>query len=82
MIASSIIAARYTATFNTNRNGLELTVEFLSGWYELDHEVIIYEAAFFPGEPPGIERITLKQLPDAELNSSSTLAIMPKSGLN
>jgi len=65
-------------TFGTTNENLKLTVEFLSQWYDLEHEVIIYEAAFFPNELPRIERLALKDLPDAELNPSSTLVIMPK----
>ena len=65
-------------TFSTTRTSLELTVEYLSEWYDLEHEVIIYEAAFFPDELPRIERLALKDLPTADLNSSSTLVILPK----
>lgn len=64
--------------FNTTKQNLQLTVEFLSQWYGLDHEIIIYEASFFSNKSARIEKIPLKDLPDAELNSSSTLVILPK----
>jgi precorrin-3B methylase len=73
------LAAEHTLTkFNTTSENLQLTVDFLSKWYDLDHEVIIYEAAFLPGHSPRIERLALKDLPDAELKPESTLVILPK----
>lgn len=73
------LAAEYTLKkFNTTRENLQLTVEFLSQWYDLEHEAIIYEAAFLPGQSPRIEKIRLRNLPDAELNPESTLVILPK----
>jgi uncharacterized protein YabN with tetrapyrrole methylase and pyrophosphatase domain len=73
------LAGEHTSkTFTTTNENLQLTVEFLNQWYDLEHEAIIYEAAFLPTESPRIERIALKNLPDAELTSASTLVIMPK----
>jgi len=73
------IAGEHTSkAFTTTREKMQFTVEFLNQWYALDHEVIIYEAAFLPTDSPRIERIALKNLPDAELTSASTLVILPK----
>ncbi|MEE9493231.1 MAG: SAM-dependent methyltransferase [Gammaproteobacteria bacterium] len=64
--------------FETTQKNLQLTVEFLSQWYDLEYEVIIYEAAVLPEDTPRIERIPLKDLPNAELEMHSTLVILPK----
>ena len=73
------LAAEYTLKkFSTTRENLQITVDFLNQWYDLDHKVIIYEAAFFPGQKPRIEQIPLRSLPYATLNPESTLIILPK----
>jgi len=64
--------------FNTTKENLQITVDFLNQWYDLEHGVIIYEAAFLPDQSPRIDRIPLKDLPDAKLNPESTLVILPK----
>ena len=64
-------------TFKTSREKLRLTVEYLNQWYPPDHQVIVYEAPFMAGQTVRIERIPLSQLPDTELDASSTLVIPP-----
>ena len=68
-------------TFKSNKKKLQLTVDYLSQWYALDHEVIIYEAAFLPIEEPRIEKIKLGELPETKLNMSSTMVIPPATKL-
>jgi uncharacterized protein YabN with tetrapyrrole methylase and pyrophosphatase domain len=73
------LAGEHTSkTFSTTNQNLQLTVGYLNQWYDLEHEVIVYEAAFLPAEMPRIDRMPLKNLPDANLTSASTLVIMPK----
>lgn len=72
------LAAEYTLkNFSTTRDNLQITVDFLHQWYDLNHEVIIYEASFLVGQAPRIEKIPLKRLPEAKLNPESTLVILP-----
>lgn len=73
------LAGEVTLTkFETTPERLQVMVEFLNQWYDLDHEVIIYEASFFPDKPPRIDRLLLRDLPAAELSSASTLVILPR----
>jgi len=74
----SLVGEYTLKKFRTTRENLQITVDFLNQWYELDHNVIIYEAAFFSGQKPRIEQIVLRSLPDAKLNPESTLVILPK----
>lgn len=72
------LAGEYTLTeFCTTADRLQILVEHLSQWYPLEHEVVIYEAANLPLQPPRIERLPLKALPHAELTVISTLLIPP-----
>jgi len=73
----SLAGEHTTRTFKTTRENLQLTVEYLSQWYPLDHQAIVYEAPFLPGQTVRMERIPLQKLPDTELNASSTLVIPP-----
>jgi len=63
--------------FKTTRKKLQLTVEYLNQWYPGEHQVIVYEAPFMPGQSVRIERMPLEKLPDTELNASSTLVVPP-----
>ncbi|MGB0894507.1 MAG: SAM-dependent methyltransferase [Parashewanella sp.] len=72
------LAGEHTLTeFHTNADRLQILVEQLNEWYPLEHEVIIYEAANLPIFSPRIEKIQLKDLPNAELSCISTLLIPP-----
>ncbi|WP_299791605.1 SAM-dependent methyltransferase [uncultured Shewanella sp.] len=72
------IAGEHTLTkFNTSSDRLQILVEQLSEWYPLEHEIVIYEAPNLPVQSPRIDRLTLKELPFAELTPISTLLIPP-----
>jgi hypothetical protein len=43
----------------------------------LDHQVILYEAVTLPIQQPRIERITLSDLPKAQMDLKTTLVIPP-----
>ncbi len=60
-----------------DKMGINLLCERLVKTYPLAHEVIIYEAAQYPGLKPTITTITLSQLKSAILSPISTLYIKP-----
>lgn len=64
-------------SFATSKSNLEKTVSYLSRWYPLSHEVIIYEAPFLPTQQARIERFPLSELSEKELGMSSTMVIPP-----
>ena len=63
--------------FHADREGLQALVDRLLRWYPPDHEVILYEAARLPIEAPRIERVALRDLPDAHYEEYTTLVIPP-----
>ena len=65
------------AKFSTGGAYREVLVELLSQWYPLDHQVILYEAVTLPIQQPRIERITLSDLPKAQMDLKTTLVIPP-----
>lgn len=65
--------------FDTTRDNLQRTVEYLNQWYPPQHRVIIYEAPFMTGDKVRADKIPLKDLPDAQLNPASTLVVPPVS---
>ncbi len=61
-----------------NTNVAKVLINYLNQWYSANHEVILYEAAQYPGFEPKINRYTLNELPGAEFTRLSTLYIPPK----
>jgi tetrapyrrole methylase family protein/MazG family protein len=59
------------------QDGLQLLTEYLTEKYELDHEVILYEAAQYPTFKPKIISIMLRGLVNAEISSLTTLYVKP-----
>lgn len=62
-----------------NSNGIKLLIDYLLKQYSVNHEIIIYEAAQYPGFEPRIEKILLGQLQNACLSRISTLYVPPAS---
>jgi len=62
---------------HAEREGLQALVDKLLRWYPPGHEVILYEAARLPIESPRIERLALRDLPDARYEEYTTLVIPP-----
>lgn len=60
-----------------DRAQLQQLVDKLQRWYPLDHEVILYEAARLPIEAPRIDRLPLRDLPEAQYQEFTTLVIPP-----
>lgn len=65
-------------TVSVSRSGLQALAERLQDHYGPDHETILYEASPYPIVEPMIQSIPLKDLPDAEVASMSTLYVPPK----
>jgi precorrin-6B methylase 1 len=63
--------------FATGAAYRQVLVEVLGRDYPLDHQVILYQAATLPIQPPRIKRLALQSLPQAEIQMSDTLAIPP-----
>jgi tetrapyrrole methylase family protein/MazG family protein len=59
------------------QEGLQLLTEYLTEKYELDHEVVLYEAAQYPTFKPKIISIMLRELIHSEISSLSTLYVKP-----
>lgn len=77
------IAGEHSLTeFHTSSDRLQVLVELLETWYPLDHQVVIYEAATLPMQSPRIEYLPLRNLPNAELKTISTLMIPPSRKLS
>lgn len=57
--------------------GLEILKERLLENYRKDHEIILYEAAQYPGFKPTIDRVKLENLPTSGIRRLTTLYIPP-----
>jgi siroheme synthase len=65
------------ARFSTGRASREVLVDVLARDYDLDHEIIVYEAITLPRGTPRIERLALRNLPDADIGMRATVVIPP-----
>ena len=61
--------------FDTEPARLQILVDKLARYYPLDHEVILYEAATNPFETTRIDKLPLRDLPNAPLKQITTLVI-------
>ncbi|MGC4076364.1 MAG: diguanylate cyclase [Rubrivivax sp.] len=72
------LAGDLTCTrLHAERDGLQALVDKLLRWYPPEHEVILYEAAWLPIEQPRMDRLALRDLPDAKYAEYTTLVIPP-----
>ena len=69
------------ARFSTGAAYRQVLVDVLARDYDLDHEVILYKAVTLPMHRPRIERLRLRDLPAANVDSHVTLVIPPGSSL-
>jgi hypothetical protein len=69
------------ARFSTGAAYRQVLVDVLARDYELEHEVILYEAVTLPMHQPRIERLRLQDMPAASVNTHVTLVIPPATGL-
>lgn len=64
-----------------NNKGLELLYEYLCRFYSLDHELVSYSAAQYPGFDPIIKRFRLRDLREVVFPRVSTLYVPPSKPL-
>jgi hypothetical protein len=69
---------RWNPPHDAARGRLKVLAEYLSGFYGPEHVVILYHAPEIATGRPGVQRVTLAELPHAKLFSISTLYIPPK----
>jgi uncharacterized protein YabN with tetrapyrrole methylase and pyrophosphatase domain len=69
------------ARFSTGAAYRQVLVDVLARDYDLDHEVILYKAVTLPMHQPRIERLLLRDLPAASVDTHVTLVIPPGSSL-
>ena len=67
--------------FTTGPAYKQVLVDLLSRDYPLDHEIIIYRGATLPIEKPRIQRIALRDLPNAVMTAEETVLIPPAAPL-
>ena len=63
--------------FTTGPAYKQVLVDLLSQDYPLDHEIIIYRGATLPIEKPRIQRMALRDLPNAQMTAEETVLIPP-----
>jgi uncharacterized protein YabN with tetrapyrrole methylase and pyrophosphatase domain len=57
--------------------GLGVLRQYLSEWYEEDHEVTLYEASPYPLAEPAVRSFALRELPASEPAALATLYVPP-----
>lgn len=67
--------------FSTGAAYRQVLVDLLSKDYPLDHEVIVYRGATLPIERPRINRLALRDLPNAKLTAEETVVLPPAAPL-
>jgi hypothetical protein len=72
---------RSLARFATGAAYRQVLVDVLARDYDLGHEVILYKAVTLPMHQPRIERLLLRDLPAANVDTHVTLVIPPGSSL-
>lgn len=68
---------RSAARFSTGQAYRQVLVDVLARDYGLEQEVILYTGATLPTRRPRIQRITLAQLPAADIEMHTTVVIAP-----
>lgn len=69
------------ARFSTGPAYRQVLVDVLARDYDLGHEAILYKAVTLPMHQPHIERLSLRDLPAANIDMHMTLVIPPASRL-
>jgi precorrin-3B methylase len=69
------------ARFSTGAAYRQVLVDVLARDYDLGHEVILYRAVTLPMHQPRIERLSLRNLPAADVDMHMTLVVPPGSRL-
>ncbi|MDR3490819.1 MAG: SAM-dependent methyltransferase [Gammaproteobacteria bacterium] len=74
---SSVIGVLNQPGYHDPLNGLAILVEYLSEKYSLDHEIVVYEAAQYPGFKPKIDKVLLRALAQTKIGRIATLYVPP-----
>jgi precorrin-3B methylase len=72
-----LVGDQSLARFSTGAAYRQLLVDVLARDYPLEHEVIIYRTATLPIQQARIERVTLGELPQADIDMADTVVIPP-----
>ncbi len=72
-----IIGALNHPRSHDNTKGIDVLLDYLSQYYELKHEVTLYEAAQYPCFEPYIVKVPLKKLAEVKTSAITTLYIPP-----
>jgi len=72
-----LVGDQSLARFSTGAAYRQLLVDVLARDYPLEHEVIIYRTATLPIQQVRIERVTLGELPQADIDMADTVVIPP-----
>ncbi len=70
--------SRWKATLSSKK--LRVLVDYLLQFYRPEHEVVCYEACFYPVGKPTIERMRLSELSTHNVTALATLYIPPAEG--
>ena len=62
--------------------GLQVLTRVLEKHYDKDHEVIIYQASYFPLCRPDIQNVPMGKIPEANISAASTMYIPPNDPQN
>lgn len=73
----SVIGMLKNNAAHCHRAGTQILVDRLSEFYDLEHEVILFEGSQYPHIASKIERLTLANLTDATISRITTLYIPP-----
>jgi len=72
-----LVGDQSLARFSTGPAYRQVLVDVLANDYPLDHEVIIYRTPTLPIQQARIERVTLGELPQADVGMADTVVIPP-----
>jgi hypothetical protein len=70
--------ANWDPTYPSAHERLELFVEYMSQFYDGQHEVLLYEASESPLGNPRVTKTTLRNLPNCSVSGVATLYVPPK----
>jgi precorrin-3B methylase len=72
-----LVGDQSLARFSTGPAYRQVLVDVLAREYPLSHEVIIYRSATLPIQQPRMDRITLGELPAADIGMAETIVLPP-----
>jgi hypothetical protein len=73
----SVIDAMVQSHLHDNSRGIKKLTNYLQKFYDSNQEIVLYEAAQYPGFNPGIQKVKLHQLPFIKISKITTLYIAP-----